>query len=174
MQTDALLDVSKSTAEKKAVLSNLVTRSLNTLVNYAAMVMLEQRISLSILNGESMDTNTINRWYLSSLRELLESDTMKIDEHWQYGWMMESFAFYGPHYASFYQALTAALAIKRKIDNGDKKAIDLVENGIAQSSSFFSSDVLTQANIKLDESSTYQLALDELLLFSRKLNEFAN
>lgn len=168
MQTDVLMGSERPDSEKKQILANQLTRSFNTLVNYAAMVKLEDHISQTLLNSETITAQDINDTYLMTLRAFMHNQ--EIEEHWQYAWMLESFAFYGPHYASFYQAISAALALKQQIDDGEENAIQAVQFGISNSTTHFSADVLQEADIALDNIGTYQLAIDALYDMAEMLN----
>jgi oligoendopeptidase F len=170
MQTDALLQSNNTSAIKKQVLANLLTRSLNTLVNYAAMVKLEDYISQTLLSGESISPEDINTYYLSTLKTFFAGTDMNIQEYWKRGWINESFAFYGPHYASFYQAISSALTLKNKISQGDKRAIKVIQHGIAYSDTHFSADVLKEAGIDMSSIDTYLNAIDALYKIALQLD----
>lgn len=173
LQTDVLLQSNNTPAIKKQVLANLLTRSLNTLINYAAMVELEDYISKTLLAGDSLNAIDINTHYLTILRTFFSGSNMNIEEYWKRGWINESFAFYGPHYASFYQAISAALALKNKISDGDKRAINAVQHGIANSDTHFSADVLKEAGIDMNSIDAYLDAIDALYNIALQLDDLA-
>ncbi|TRY31049.1 hypothetical protein [Aliiglaciecola sp. M165] len=170
LQTDVLLKRDDPPAVKKQILANLLTRSLNTIVNYAVMVSLEDYISEAILSGDSVLPKDINQHYISTLKAFFKDSDMKIDSHWKYAWMNESFAFYGPHYASFYQAISSALALKKYILRGDQTAINVVQYGIANSNTHYSADVLREAGINMNDIDVYSDAIDELHNMAIQLN----
>ncbi len=171
LQTNVMLNSNNPPELKRQVLANLITRTLNTLINYAAMVQLEDHISQKIMEGSSVLPNDINDFYLSALRSYFTHSNMKIDEHWRYGWISESFAFYGPHYASFYQAISSALAMKKRLEQKDPKVIDAIQYGIANSDTHYSSDVLLSADIDMNNVDTYLDAIDALHKMAQSLEE---
>lgn len=169
LQTEVIVRGDTTQVNKKQILANLLTRSLNTIVNYAVMVELEDFISAEILSGATILPEDIHRHYMNTLDDFFANTKMKIDDHWKYGWMNESFAFYGPHYASFYQALSSALVLKKRILNEDKNAIDIVQNGIAKSDTHFSADVLNGAGVDMNSIEVYEEAIDELHNIAKQL-----
>jgi oligoendopeptidase F len=169
LHDDVLLGESRNQAERVAILSDQLSRTLVSLVNYGAMVRLEAEISRQLSAGQSLTGSDISDLYYSILLHWYGGGNIAVPGYWRNAWMNESFAFYGPHYSSFYEAITAALVMKRRIDANDPGMRDVILNGVADSDTHYSFDVLSGAGIDLSAVSTYEDAISEMESVAKRL-----
>lgn len=156
--------------ERIAVLSQMLTRVVTQVFENAAITDFEATISDRIRNGTVPDGQSVSRAFRESLERYYSAD-IEIPPHFSDAWIPDQTLFYGAHHASWALAMSTALALQARVHDGDEAAINAVRDGMGRSATHFSADVLSEAQMNLEDPATYRSAMRQIGKLIARLEE---
>jgi len=157
--------------DQVTILAQQLARYLRFVLMFQSMVDLETKIGDIINQGQTVSATQVSDLYRQSLQDIFGGTGIIIPDYWRYAWMDKSFAFYGPHYASFVLAEVTKLLLKNGLMEGDPTIRHLVDQGIAESKLHLSAEVMGAAGFDLADPESYQAVFREMASVARRLLE---
>ena len=116
----------------------------------------ENIIAKKLNDGQALTGEDLSQIYLSLVVKYFGNTGIEFSKTTKYQWLTHSTLFYGSHYVSWALAKIASENLSERLARSDKVAIDTIVNGIRNSKTHLSYEVLSSAGISFEKNNTFE------------------